>query len=161
MTFLICLVFQKYVAVPNSMTADSVLYHIQTKIMLNMKFYWTNTACKKKKKPTVYKSIAQNELLQLGYTEWWKRNTISYFTCIALFPSLTTSNKVTGSPSPFCWGWPLALPRLAPLAPASKRPLSPGDFRGFLAADWAKKTSRVKKKIYYSCDIWHHSKVSL
>lgn len=80
-------------------------------------------------------------------------NTSRHFTCIALFPSLTTSNKVTGSPSPFCCGWPLALPRLAPRAPASERPLSAGDFRGFLVADWAKKTSRVK--VHYSY-IWNH-----
>lgn len=81
-----------------------------------------------------------------------RRNTSRHFTCIALFPSLTTSNKVTGSPSPFCCGWPLALPRLAPRAAASERPLSAGDFRGFLVADWAKKTSRVK--VYYSY-IWN------
>lgn len=83
-----------------------------------------------------------------------RKNTSRHLTCIALFPSLTTSNKVTGSPSPFCCGCPLALPRLAPRAPASERPLSAGDFRGFLVADWAKKTSRVR--VYYTY-IWNNS----
>lgn len=88
-------------------------------------------------------------------THWIvRRNTSRHLTCIALFPSLTTSNKVTGSPSPFCCGCPLALPRLAPRAPASERPLSAGDFRGFLVADWAKRTSRMR--VYYSY-IWNHS----
>lgn len=50
-------------------------------------------------------------------------------TCMALLPSLTTSNRVTGSPpSPLCWATPLAFPR--PLA--TPRVLSVGDFRGFL-----------------------------
>lgn len=50
-------------------------------------------------------------------------------TCMALLPSLTTSNRVTGSPpSPLCWATPLAFPR--PLA--TPIALSVGDFRGFL-----------------------------
>lgn len=50
-------------------------------------------------------------------------------TCMALFPNLTTSNRVTGSPpSPLCWATPLAFPR--PLVTLAA--LSVGDFRGFL-----------------------------
>lgn len=50
-------------------------------------------------------------------------------TCMALLPSLTTSNRVTGSPpSPLCWATPLAFPR--PLVTPTV--LSVGDFRGFL-----------------------------
>ena len=48
---------------------------------------------------------------------------------MALLPSLTTSNRVTGSPpSPLCWATPFAFPR--PLAMPTA--LSIGDFRGFL-----------------------------
>lgn len=51
---------------------------------------------------------------------------------MALLPSLTTSNRVTGSPpSPLCWATPLALPRPR----ATLTTLSAGDFRGFLLAD--------------------------
>lgn len=73
----------------------------------------------------------------IGYWLYWFRNLKKHlkFTCIALFPSFTTSNKVTGSPSPFCWGCPLALPRPVPLTPASILLFSPGDLRGFLFVD--------------------------
>lgn len=68
----------------------------------------------------------------------WKKNVLILSsltrTCMALLPSLTTSNRVTGSPpSPLCWATPLALPRPR----ATLTTLSAGDFRGFLLADCA------------------------
>lgn len=60
-------------------------------------------------------------------------------TCMALLPSLTTSNRVTGSPpSPLCWATPLALPRPR----ATLTTLSVGDLRGFLLADCGRQSGR-------------------
>lgn len=77
----------------NQSTFCPLLYHTQT-------VYWTNTG---------YETIQLFTKTQLRLNFYSQDilncegvNTMGYFTCIALFPSLTTSNKVTGSPSPFC-----------------------------------------------------------
>lgn len=92
---------------------------------------WTHTHTQKEthnhnSEPNTYIWMNNANIIKLMFWVWTQLHSP---TCMALLPSLTTSNRVTGSPpSPLCWATPLAFPR--PLAtPAA---LSVGDFRGFL-----------------------------
>lgn len=72
-------------------------------------------------------------------------------TCIALLPTLTTSNRVTGSPPfPLCWATPFALPRPLTIPMA----LSVGDFRGFLLDAFGDKTLFTIKLIHKNIKAW-------
>lgn len=78
---------------------------------------------------------------------------------MALLPSLTTSNRVTGSPpSPLCWATPLAFPR--PLATPTV--LSVGDFLGFLLDACGDRSVNytVRKKEPKHCCMCAHKRVS-
>ena len=61
-------------------------------------------------------------------------------TCVALFPALTTSNRVIFS-IPFSWWWPFTRPTPGPLPAPTPLALSPSAFFPFLAASWGERWS--------------------